>query len=460
MKYVILVGDGMGDYPIAELGGKTPLTAALTTHMDWIADHGELGLARTIPEGCEAGSDTANLSLLGYDPKATVTRRAPLEAASLGVDLSETDVAFRCNLVTLSTQNGVLTMDDYSAGHISTDEAREIIEDLDRALGDETFRFYPGVSYRHLMVWHGGAAEIDTTPPHDITGKAVRPYLPANALVRAPRKALASGQAQACPPVPGDLPANALCAGIAVTRRAWRWQAGGRRARQAGLDRMTSHGVLLQLMDRAGAILKDHPINKRRMEKGLKPANHIWFWGQGHVPQLEAFEEKTGLRGAIISAVDLLRGIGVYAGLEVIRVPGATGYFDTDYEAKAAYALSALKGVDLVYVHVEAPDEAGHAGLLDKKISAIESFDALVVGKVLDGMKGFSEFRIMVATDHYTPISVRTHTIEPVPFAIFGTGIRSPLHGSGGFSEENAEARAVFVSDGYRLIERLIRFSK
>jgi 2,3-bisphosphoglycerate-independent phosphoglycerate mutase len=426
MKYVILVGDGMGDYPIAELGGKTPLTAALTPNMDWIADHGELGLARTIPEGCEAGSDTANLSLLGYDPKATVTRRAPLEAASLGVDLSETDVAFRCNLVTLSTQNGVLTMDDYSAGHISTDEAREIIEDLDRALGDETFRFYPGVSYRHLMVWHGGAAEIDTTPPHDITGKAVRPYLPANALVRAPRKALASG----------------------------------RRARQAGLDRMTSHGVLLQLMDHAGAILKDHPINKRRMEKGLKPANHIWFWGQGHVPQLEAFEEKTGLRGAIISAVDLLRGIGVYAGLEVIRVPGATGYFDTDYEAKAAYALSALKGVDLVYVHVEAPDEAGHAGLLDKKISAIESFDAMVVGKVLDGMKGFSEFRIMVATDHYTPISVRTHTTEPVPFAIFGTGIRSPLHGSGGFSEENAEARGVFVSDGYRLIERLIRFSK
>jgi 2,3-bisphosphoglycerate-independent phosphoglycerate mutase len=402
MKYVILVGDGMGDYPIAELGGKTPLAAARTPHMDWIADHGELGLAQTIPPGCEAGSDTANLSLLGYDPKATLTRRAPLEAASLGVHLSETDVAFRCNLLTLSTENGVLTMDDYSAGHISTDEARDIIEDLDRALGDKTFRFYPGVSYRHLMVWHGGAAEIDTTPPHDITGKAVRPYL----------------------------------------------------------DRMNSHGVLLQLMDRAGTILRDHPTNKRRVKKGLKPANHIWFWGQGYVPKMEVFEKRTGLRGAIISAVDLLRGIGVYAGLEVIRVPGATGYFDTDYEAKAAYALSALKGVDLVYVHVEAPDEAGHAGLLDKKVSTIEAFDAMVVGKVLDGMKGFSEFGIMVATDHYTPISVRTHTTEPVPFAICGTGIHSPVDGSGGFSEEKAEARGVFVADGYKLIERLTRFSK
>jgi len=402
MKYVILVGDGMGDYAIGELGGKTPLAAARTPHMDWIADHGELGLAQTIPQGCETGSDTANLSLLGYDPKATLTRRAPLEAASLGVHLSETDVAFRCNLVTLSTQNGILIMDDYSAGHISTDEARDIIEDLDRALGDETFRFYPGMSYRHLMVWQGGAAEVDTTPPHDITGQGVQPYL----------------------------------------------------------DRMTSHGVLLQLMDRAGTILKDHPANNRRVEKGLKPANHIWFWGQGHAPQLEAFEKKTGLRGAMISAVDLLRGIGVYAGLEVIRVPGATGYFDTDYEAKAQYALSVIKDVDLIYVHVEAPDEAGHAGLLDEKISAIEAFDAMVVGKVLDGMKGFPEFRIMVTTDHYTPISVRTHTTEPVPFAICGTGISTPQDGSGGFSEENAGAQGLFVADGYKLIERLIRFSK
>ncbi|NVL90841.1 MAG: cofactor-independent phosphoglycerate mutase [Desulfobacterales bacterium] len=399
MKYLVLVGDGMGDYPIAGLGGKTPLAAAHIPNMDWIADHGELGLARTIPQGCETGSDTANLSILGYNPKETLTRRGPLEAASLSVRLSDTDVAFRCNLVTLSTQDGVLTMDDYSAGHISTDEAREIINDLGRALGDENFRFYPGTGYRHLMVWHGGVAEIETTPPHDITGKAVRPYL----------------------------------------------------------DRMAPHGVLLDLMDRASAILKGHPINKKRVEKGLKPANNIWFWGQGHVPQLEAFEKKTGLTGAIISAVDLLKGIGVYAGLEVIKVPGATGYFDTDYEAKATYALSAIKDVDLVYVHVEAPDEAGHAGLLDKKISAIEAFDAMVVGKVLEGIKGYSEFRVMVTTDHYTPISVRTHTTEPVPFAIYGSGISASPHGSGGFSEEKAEDRGVFVAEGYKLIERLIR---
>ncbi len=401
MKYVILVGDGMGDYPIPELGGKTPLASAHTPHMDWIADHGEIGLAQTIPEGCETGSDTANLSLLGYNPKETLTRRGPLEAASLGVRLSETDAAFRCNLVTLSTKNGVLIMEDYSAGHISTDEAHDIIEDLDRILGDESFRFYPGVSYRHLMVWYGGEAGVDTTPPHDITGEAVRP----------------------------------------------------------SLDRMLSHGALLQLMDRASEILKDHPINKRRIEKGLKPANHIWFWGQGYAPQLKPFRNKTGLAGAMISAVDLLKGIGVYAGLEVIKVPGATGYFDTDYEAKAKYALSALKDVDFVYVHVEAPDEAGHAGALDKKISAIEAFDAMVVGKVLDGLKAFSEFRVMVTTDHYTPVSVRTHTTEPVPFAICGTGICSPSHGCGGFSEETA-SRGVFLAEGYKLTDRLIRYSK
>ena len=402
MKYVFLVGDGMGDYTISELGGKTPLAAARTPHMDRIADRGEMGLAQTIPQGCETGSDTANLSLLGYDPKVTLTRRAPLEAASLGVHLSEKDVAFRCNLVSLSVEDGILTMDDYSAGHISTGEARGIVEDLDRALGDDSFRFYPGVSYRHLMVWHGGAEEVDTTPPHDITGQAVRAYL----------------------------------------------------------DRMTSHGALLELMDRASAILKEHPVNKKRVERGLKPANHIWFWGQGYAPQLEAFKKKTGLEGAIISAVDLLKGIGVYAGLEVITVPGATGYFDTDYEAKAEYALSAIKDVDFVYVHVEAPDEAGHAGLLDKKISAIEAFDAKVVGNVLEGMSGSSEFRVMVTTDHYTPISVRTHTTEPVPFAIYGTGIPAPPDGSGGFSEKSAERQGLFVAEGYKLIQRLIRRSK
>ncbi|NVM56838.1 MAG: cofactor-independent phosphoglycerate mutase [Desulfobacterales bacterium] len=402
MKYIILVGDGMGDYPMAEFGGRTPLAVARTPHMDRIADHGELGLVRTIPQGCETGSDTANLSILGYDPRSTQTRRAPLEAASLGVHLTPADVAFRCNLVTLSEQEGVLTMDDYSAGHIPTNEGRHLVDHLDKALGNETFRFYPGVSYRHLMVWHGGIQEINTTPPHDITGVAVQPYL----------------------------------------------------------DRMAPHGVLLELMDRANKILKVHPINQDRKKKGLKPANHIWFWGQGYAPKLEAFEKRTGLRGAMISAVDLLRGIGVYIGLEVIRVPGATGYLDTDYEAKARYALSAIGGVDLVYVHVEAPDEAGHAGLLDEKIGAIEEFDAKVVGKVLDGMRDFTEYRVMVTTDHYTPVSVKRHTTEPVPFAVCGTDIAAPSEALGGFSEVEAERRGLFVADGHRVIERLIRFGK
>jgi 2,3-bisphosphoglycerate-independent phosphoglycerate mutase len=402
MKYIMLVGDGMGDYPIAELGGKTPLAAAHTPHMDWIADHGELGLSSTIPEGCETGSDTANLSLLGYDPVRTKTRRAPLEAASLGIPLSESDVAFRCNLVTLSTPDGVLTMDDYSADHISTDEARAIVEDLDRALGNDTFRFYPGVSYRHVMVWHGGISEVATTPPHDITGEEVDSYL----------------------------------------------------------KQMAPQESLLELMDAANKVLRDHPVNRKRLDQGLKPATHIWLWGQGHAPQIEAFEQKTGLRGAVISAVDLLKGIGVYAGLEVIRVPGATGYFDTDYEGKATYALSALEDVDFVYVHVEAPDEAGHAGLLDKKISCIEAFDDMVVGKVLEGMKRFPDHRVMVTTDHYTPISVRTHTTEPIPFAICGAGISASSQGAGGFNEPNAEARGLFVADGYKLMERLTRSSK
>ncbi|MDY6839736.1 MAG: cofactor-independent phosphoglycerate mutase [Thermodesulfobacteriota bacterium] len=402
MKYMILVGDGMGDYPLAELGEKTPLHAARTPHMDWVADHGEMGVAKTIPEGCETGSDTANLSLLGYDPKAAQTRRAPLEAASLGVNLGPQDVAFRCNLVTLSQGPGGMMMDDYSAGHITTPEARKLIEDIDKALGNDTVRFYPGVSYRHLMVWHGGTPDVETTPPHDITGQAVQPYL----------------------------------------------------------DQMAAQGLLLDLMDRARPLLRDHPVNQGRLKQGQKPATDIWFWGQGHAPELESFKNKTGLDGAIISAVDLLRGIGVYIGLKVIKVPGATGYFDTDYEAKAHHALSALKDADVVYVHVEAPDEAGHAGLMDEKVRAIEAFDEKVVGTVLHGMKDLGPHRIMVTTDHFTPLSVRTHTTEPVPFAMCGAGIPEPSDSSQGFSEQAAAAQGLSLAQGFRLMERFLRLGK
>ncbi|MBW2266175.1 MAG: cofactor-independent phosphoglycerate mutase [Deltaproteobacteria bacterium] len=402
MKYIILVGDGMGDYPVAELGGKTPLAASQTPNMDWIANNGRMGLVKTLPEGCETGSDTANLSLLGYDPKSVQTRRGPLEAASLGVRLDPGDVAFRCNLVTLFKEDGVLTMGDYSAGHISSEEAKVLVEAIDKRLGSEKFRFYSGVGYRHLMVWKGGSAEVETTPPHDITGKQVQSYL----------------------------------------------------------DKMNSQRVLLELIDQSGDVLMDHPVNKARVEQGLSPANSIWFWGQGYAPELVSFKKKTGLKGAIISAVDLLRGIGAYTGLQVIRVPGTTGYFDTDYEAKARYALRAMEDVDLVYVHVEAPDEAGHAGLLDEKIRAIESFDAKVVGSILDGVKGLSECRIMVTTDHNTPLSLRTHTTEPVPFAISGTGVEPSSGESCGFNEKCAEGRSFFIAEGHNLMGQFLAAHK
>ena len=400
MKYVMLVGDGMGDYPMTELNGETPLAAARTPHMDWVADNGEMGMARTLPEGCETGSDTANLSLMGYDPRRVRTRRGPLEAASLGVVLTPNDVAFRCNLVTLTKVDSELRMGDYSAGHISDEEADHIIRDIDEVLGDQRVSFYPGVGYRHLMVWKGGDETVETTPPHDITGQPIQPYL----------------------------------------------------------NKMNSQQMLLDLINSAGPILQNHPVNKRRVEKGLAPANAIWLWGQGRTPEIVSFEEKTGPKGAIISAVDLLRGIGVYAGLDVIRVPGATGYFDTDYEAKARYALEAIKNVDLVYVHVEAPDEAGHAGLLDQKIAAIEAFDAKVVGNVLNGLTALPAYRVLVTTDHNTPLSVRTHTTEPVPFAIGGTGVAGPPDKStSGFSEKSAQGRAVGVLEGYRLLSHFLR---
>jgi 2,3-bisphosphoglycerate-independent phosphoglycerate mutase len=402
MKYVMLVGDGMGDYPVPELDGRTPLDAAHTPHMDWIANHGEMGLVKTIPDGCETGSDTANLSLLGYDPRTARTRRAPLEAASLGVDLEPGDVAFRCNLVTLSEGKNGVVMDDYSAGHISTEEAARLVRELEERLGSETFRFYPGISYRHLMVWKGGDPDVVTTPPHDITGEVVQPYL----------------------------------------------------------DRMASTSVLLDLMERAKEVLAGHPVNQDRMDKGMKPANSIWFWGQGYAPVLASFEEKTGLKGAIISAVDLLRGIGVYVGLQVIRVPGATGYFDTDYDAKGRFALYALEDVDFVYVHVEAPDEAGHAGDMREKISAIEAFDEKVVGTVLKGLEAFDDWRVMVTTDHHTPFSVRTHTIEPVPFAMCGSGIPVFSQLNDGFCEASARRRNLLVPEGHLLMDRFIRVQK
>jgi len=392
MKYMILVGDGMGDYPIPDLGNKTPLEIANTPYMDFIAGQGEVGMVKTIPNDLEAGSDIANLSILGYDPRMYYAGRAPLEAASLGIFLGEGDVAFRCNLVTLSrTSDNRVYLADYSAGHIATEEARELILDLDEKLADENFRFYPGISYRHILVWHKGDETVNTIPPHDWTGKEITHYLNDNA----------------------------------------------------------KKGPLLRLMKKAESILRGNPLNKSN-------ANSIWLWGQGKIPHMPKFYEKYHKTGAIISAVDLLKGIGIYVGLEVVNVPGATGYLDTNYEGKAEYALKTLKNKDLVYVHVEAPDEASHGGKLQDKIGAIENFDRLVVKRVLEGLKQLKSYKIMIITDHFTPLSLKTHTQDPVPFAIYSPSVMNTETHFSGFNEREGQRSPVFIKEGFRLMDRFL----
>ncbi|MBI4595907.1 MAG: cofactor-independent phosphoglycerate mutase [Candidatus Tectomicrobia bacterium] len=369
MKYIVLVGDGMADLPLEELGGKTPLQAAKTPQMDAIARMGVTGSVRTVPQGIAPGSDVANLSILGYDPQKYYGGRAPLEAAGLGITLSPKDVAFRCNLVTLAIMGSSVSMEDYSAGHISSEEATVLIKSLQENLGGDDLTFYPGKSYRHLMVWHGGASAMELIPPHDITGQSIKDYLPKG---------------------PGS-------------------------------------EFILKIMSESQIYLHNHPINEKRVERGENEANSVWLWGQGSPPKLDHFRKKFGLtgEGALISAVDLLRGIGKIIGLEVVLVPGVTGYLDTNYEGKAEAALEQLKEKDFVYVHVEAPDEASHVGDLKSKIKALEDLDSRLIKKVLEGMKDWSDYRILLLTDHPTPISTQTHSAEPVPFAIYAPNIKA-----------------------------------
>jgi len=438
MKYVVIVGDGMADYPVEALKGKTPLMVAKTPNMDWLARHGEIGLVRTIPDGFSPGSEIANLSIFGYDPIRYYTGRGPLEAASLGVKLQSNDIAFRCNLVTLREHESKTIMEDFSAGHITDDEAKQIIIDLDKAIGTNDIQFYPGVSYRHLMVLKDGAAKysnlerLELTAPHDIIDREISPFLPKRGK--------------------GD--------------------------------------QILTLMSKSQRLLKNHPVNLAREAKGLKPANSIWLWGQGRSPQMITLKERFGVEGYVISAVHLLKGIGILAGLEVLEVPGATGYFDTNYDGKAQYALRGLKEKDFVYIHVEAPDEAGHMGDLRLKIEAIEAFDEKIVGAILRGMRVFEKYKILVLPDHPTPLSVRTHTADPVPYVIYP--VRKPGHlwrgrhnkksipysgwgksctlsngvysteGKGkddkieGFDEVSAEKSGILVEKGFELIERFL----
>jgi len=391
MKYIVLVGDGMADYPLEELNGKTPLQAARTPNMDFIASNGKNGVVRTVPRGMAPGSDVANLSILGYDPRKYYPGRGPLEAASMGVSLGKGEVAFRCNLVTV--KNGVLI--DYSAGHISSEEARTLIEYLDEKL-DGNARFYPGVSYRHILVLKGGE-DAACTPPHDIVGRSIEEYLP--------------------------------------------------------MDRDAE--ILRRLMHDSAHLLECHEVNEKRKREGKNPANMIWPWGPGRSPNMPSFEEKFGVRGSVIAAVDLIKGIGKCIGLKVIDVPGATGYLDTNYEGKADYALKSLANRDFCFVHVEAPDEAGHSGDMEAKIKAIENFDEKVVGRVLRGLKRYDKYRIMVLPDHPTPISIRTHTCDEVPFAIF-----SPSDATDdvkAFDESSARKGALGAVEGKELMELFIK---
>jgi len=386
MKYIVLVGDGMAGRPLKELGNRTCLQTARTPNMDMLAAQGEVGTARTIPRGFEPGSDVANLSILGYDPKKFYTGRAPVEAEYRKLKLGPDDVAFRCNLVSLSApcDSAGSVMDDFSAGHITTKEATSLIHVINKKLGSRDIRFYPGVSYRHLMIWKKGRERIRCTPPHDITGKKVSGYLPE-----------------------------------------------GR-----GAD------ILRTLMRDSSELLLSHPVNKKRTGQGLRPASSIWFWGQGRKLVLPKFRKKYGLSGALISAVDLTKGLGICAGFDVINVRGATGYIDTNYAGKARAALRALKTRDFVYVHVEAPDEAGHNGDIKAKIRAIEDFDGKVVGTVVKGIEKMGDFRILTLPDHFTPISVRTHTPEPVPFVIWGKGTGS-RSGARSYSESICRMKKV-----------------
>lgn len=401
---MVLLGDGMADYPIPELNGKTPLQAAATPHLDQMAREGALGIVRTIPLGFPPGSDVANLSIFGYDPALHFTGRAPLEAAAMGIKLGPADVAFRCNLVTQTPGRGGVVMGDFSAGHISTEEAQEIIADIGKILGSEEFSFHPGVSYRHLLIWHNGTRglSLKTTPPHDISGQEIAEHLPAG-----------EGREE-----------------------------------------------ILGLMDRARAVLEDHPVNQARKNAGKKPGNAIWLWGQGLAPSLLPLSQRFNLTGSVISAVDLMKGIGFYAGLEIINVPGATGYLDTNYEGKVHYALREISKKDFVYVHVEAPDEASHNGSLREKMQAIEDFDREIVGPLLRGLEAYEDFRIMALPDHPTPISLKTHSADPVPFVLFSSGDRSKAaKEERSFDEDSARKTGLFIEQGHELMEKFIKES-
>lgn len=393
MKYVLLVGDGMADEPLDKLGGKTPLEVANTPYMNKLAAGGRLGMVQNVPAGIKPGSDVACLSVLGYDPAKVYTGRGPLEAASQGIELADDDVAYRFNFVTLKDEK----MADFSAGHIPTEDAKALTRALNDKLGSPDYKFYPGVSYRNLWVWHKGSDLPKCTPPHDITGQPIAKYLPQG----------------------------------------------------------SESELLNKLMADSRAVLAAHPINQKKKAGGHNTADSIWIWGGGRRPSLKTFKERFDLTGSVITAVDLIKGLGNLLGLDVINVPGATGYFDTNYKGKGEYALRSLQVKDFVFVHVEAPDEAGHEGMLEEKIKAIEDFDKFVVGQIYEGLvKTGEDFRMEVLPDHPTPLAKKTHTGDPVPFVLYDSRQITPTGNR--FTERSAGQTGLVIKEGRDLIEILL----
>lgn len=401
MKYIVMLGDGMADRPLNELGGKTPLEFAKTETMDWLAKKSEIGMAHTIPKGMSPGSDTANLAVLGYNPRIYYTGRSPLEALSIGVDMKETDIALRCNIVTLSEEEGIpyeeRTIIDHSSDEISTEDAAILLKAVQAELENEIYKFYVGTSYRHLLIWERGKV-VELEPPHDHLGCVIKEYLPKNEMLRA-------------------------------------------------------------MMEKSYDILENHPLNIERRNKGLKPANSFWFWGAGTRPALTSFEEKTGLKGSMISAVDLLKGIAVGADMKNIEVEGANGGLHTNYEGKASAAADTLlkDGQDFVYIHLEGPDEMGHQGSVERKVQAIENMDSRLLKPLVERMDASGEdYRLLIMPDHPTPICIRTHSSDPVPFMIYDS--RKDLKKQWHYNErEAAESGNIIIEEGYELIDRLLR---
>jgi 2,3-bisphosphoglycerate-independent phosphoglycerate mutase len=392
-KYVIIIPDGAADEPIEALGGQTILGAAQKPNMDAIAKEGRQGVVRTVPAKMEPGSDVAIMSLLGYNPAKNYTGRAPIEAVARGIEMGPDDWIFRCNLVTFADGK----MADHSAGHISTEEATKIIADLDRLLGNENIKFYPGVSYRHLLLFHNTDFNVATKPPHDMIGEPVEKILP----------------------------------------------------RGKGSE------ILIDLMTRSQQYLADHEINRVRHDLGENPVSSIWLWGQGKKAQLDSFEKRFGVKGAAITAVDLVRGLAKLIGFDLVAVPGATGFVDTNYQGKAQAAIEALADHDIVVVHVEAPDEAGHGGNIQTKKKAVELIDKHIVGPVLAELRKYDTWRILVMPDHPTPVASQAHSGEPVPFAMAGTNVAGVLHKN--FCEANARESGLRVENGHELMEYFLK---